>query len=477
MPMAKAGRTMWTERPRLVRAAALLPLAAALAGCAGLGGASSPPPAARPAAPKLGPQKAAAIANAYTAGYNGLRRKFWDESTEGFQRAVSFNPTDDGAAYLAALSYTRARNLPATLEWLHELWRLNSCSRRSRRRSARSSTTPRSTTSSSSSGRRSRRRTARPPCSRSARGISSRATSRGIPPAKVFYLASLRKRRIVRVTPGAPGEKASLSDFSRAGDLDAVLGVKVDAARRRLWAVTAADPAMEGFRPGDFGRSQLVAFDLATGALAGRWSPMTRPPHQFGGLALDDAGSVWVTDTASGEVHVLKPGAEELLPVAPKGTFVAPKSIAVSADGTRVYVADLARGVYRLNPRTGVADVLDQPPGTVAGGPGRPGPPSERPRRRRGHRERRARGPLDARERRGLLLGDRDPRLRPPGLPGPGGRHARGRRLRLRREQPGRRRGARAARCRPRRRSRTSSSCGCLSGVDAPNGTSSRFSS
>ena len=139
--------------------------------------------------------------------------------------------------------------------------------------------------------------------------------------------------------------------------------MKVDAARRRLWAVTAADPAMEGFRAGDFGRSQLVAFDLATGALAGRWSPMTRPPHQFGGLALDDAGSVWVTDTASGEVHVLKPGAEELLPVSPKGTFVAPKSIAVSADGTRIYVADLARGVYRLNPRTGVADVLDQPPG------------------------------------------------------------------------------------------------------------------
>ena len=129
MPMAKVARTMRTERPRPrpVRAAALVPLAAALAGCAGLGGASGPPLAARPSAPKLGPQKAAAVANAYTAGYNGLRRKFWDESTEGFQRAVSFNPTDDGAAYLAALSYARARNLPATLEWLHELWRLNSC--------------------------------------------------------------------------------------------------------------------------------------------------------------------------------------------------------------------------------------------------------------------------------------------------------------------------------------------------------------
>jgi DNA-binding beta-propeller fold protein YncE len=363
MPMAKAGRTMRTERPRPVRAAAFLPLAAALAGCAGLGGASSPPPATRAAAPKLGSQKAAAIANAYTAGYNGLRRKFWDESTEGFQRAVSFNPTDDGAAYLAALSYTRAKNLPATLEWFHELWRLNSC------------LTPLPKTFGAFLDDPAFHdvlillRTQVPKTHRSTAmfTLGARDLVPGDlawdPSAKVFYLASLRKRRIVRVTPGAPGEKASFSDFSRAGDLDAVLGVKVDAARGRLWAVTATDPAMEGFRPGDFGRSQLVAFDLATGALAGRWSPMTRPPHQFGGLAVDDAGSVWVTDTASGEVHVLKPGAEELLPVAPKGTFVAPKSIAVSADGTRVYVADLARGVYRLNPRTGVADVLDQPPG------------------------------------------------------------------------------------------------------------------
>ena len=183
------------------------------------------------------------------------------------------------------------------------------------------------------------------------------------PAGKVFYVASLRKRRIVRVAPGAPGAAAAVSDFSRAGDLDAVLGVKVDTARRRLWAVTAADPAMEGFRPDDFGRSQLVALDLATGAVVGRWSPMTKPPHQFGGLAVDAAGSVWVADTASGEVHVLNAGAEELRAVAPRGTFIAPKGIVVSPDGARVYVADLARGVYRLDPATGAPGLLDQPPG------------------------------------------------------------------------------------------------------------------
>jgi streptogramin lyase len=120
---------------------------------------------------------------------------------------------------------------------------------------------------------------------------------------------------------------------------------------------------MEGFRPEDYGRSQLVAFDLATGAVLGRWSPLTRPPHQFGGLAVDAAGNVWVTDTASGEIHVLKAGAEELAVAAAAGSFVAPKSVAVSPDGARVWVSDLARGVYRLDAATGASTLLDQPPG------------------------------------------------------------------------------------------------------------------
>jgi sugar lactone lactonase YvrE len=185
------------------------------------------------------------------------------------------------------------------------------------------------------------------------------------PRGKAFYVASLRKRTILRVTPGAPGAPAAFADFVAGGEdaLDAVLGVKIDAAHRRLWAVTASDPAMEGFRPEDFGRSLLVAFDLATGKSVGRWSPMTKPPHHFGGLALDAAGDVWLTDTASGEVHVLRAGAPELQPVAPAGTFIAPKGIAVSPDGARVWVADLARGVYRLAPATGVPALLDQPPG------------------------------------------------------------------------------------------------------------------
>lgn len=360
--------TTRSEAPRRVWAGALLLVAAGAApGCALFGGgAPAPAPAAAPAtSKKLGPEKAFAVANGYAGGHLDFGRKFWEESADGFKRAFSFNPTDDMAAYLAATAYARAGNVPAVLEWLDQIWRLNSCL----------VPLPKSFARVASDQRfkdvLALLRAQAPKTHRSevAFTLGARDLLPGDlawdPEGRAFYVASLRKRKIVRVTPGAPGAPAASADFVAQGEdaLDAVLGVKVDAARRRLWAVTAADPAMEGFRPEDFGRTLLIAFDLATGKSVGRWSPMTRPPHQFGGLAVDGAGNVWVADTASGEVHVLRAGAPELAVVAPARTFVAPKAIAVSPDGARVWVADLARGVYRLDPATGAQALLDQPPG------------------------------------------------------------------------------------------------------------------
>jgi len=348
------------EKTRSLAAAALL-AAASASGCSLLGPAApSPAPA-----PKLGAQKAAAIANGYAGGHVDFRRKYWAGSADGFQRAFSFNPTDDAAAYLAAAASAHAGNAPATLDWLNQLFRLNSCLTPVPESFDRVMSDPRFQNVLALL------RAQAPKTHRSTIAFTLGARDLlpgGLawdPRGKVFYVASLRKRKIVRVTPGAPGAPAAFVDFagSAAEPLDAVLGVAVDAPRDRLWAVTAADPAMEGVRAEDFGRSQLVAFDLPTGKLLGRWSPMTRPPHEFGGVAVDASGNVWVADTATGEVHVLRDGAPELVAVAAAGTFIAPKGIAVSPDGARVFVADFARGVYRLDPATGAVSLLDQPPG------------------------------------------------------------------------------------------------------------------
>ena len=173
------------------------------------------------------------------------------------------------------------------------------------------------------------------------------------PVEKVFYLSSLWKRKIVKVKPGRPGASAVISDFVEEGadELDAVHGIKVDAARRRLWAVSAAAPEMKGFKSEAYGRSALCAYDLVSKKLVRKISVPGPLTHFFNDLVLDPAGNVYVTDTESAEVLVLEAAGTELKTLVKKGPFVAPNGIAMSADGKHLYVADVAQGSSTWTPR------------------------------------------------------------------------------------------------------------------------------
>jgi hypothetical protein len=185
------------------------------------------------------------------------------------------------------------------------------------------------------------------------------------PVERVFYLSSLWKRKIVRVTPGARGAPASAMDFVPEGAdaLDAVVAVKVDAKRRRLWAASAAEPEMKGFAAEDDGRSALYEYDLVSKTLIRKIGLSRKSPHFFNDLALDAAGNVYVTDTASTEILVLRAGSAELETLVPKDNFVAPSGIVASEDGKHLWVADVARGTFHVDTKTGKVVPLDQPAG------------------------------------------------------------------------------------------------------------------
>src|SRR4029079_6664238 len=79
-----------------------------------------------------------------------------------------------------------------------------------------------------------------------------------------FFVSSIRKRKIVRVA--ADGKASDFVASGRDG-LRGVLGMRVDAARRRLWACTQAMKHMEGFREGQKPESALMEFDADSGKL------------------------------------------------------------------------------------------------------------------------------------------------------------------------------------------------------------------
>ncbi len=164
------------------------------------------------------------------------------------------------------------------------------------------------------------------------------------PKSGAFFLGSLPQHRIVRVRDG------HLDNFTKGTPLLEVTGMKVDAARRTLWAASAA---MHGADPG---RAELVAFDVDSGALLGRFpSPADGKQHLFNDVVVTSgpAEEVFVTDSLSGAIYrVAARGA--LHPLLPEGTFVYPNGIAMSPDEKKLFVAydlgiavvDIARGTF-----------------------------------------------------------------------------------------------------------------------------------
>jgi UDP-N-acetylglucosamine acyltransferase len=186
--------------------------------------------------------------------------------------------------------------------------------------------------------------------------VAARIDERGLmaegvafdPVARVFYVGSIHSRKIVAVP--ADGGGAARDLVPAGAGLDAVLGLRVDAERRVLWAATTADEAMSGFSEKDRGRSALVKIDLATGAVVARFPA---PPlaaagaklHMMNDVALDAAGTPYASDSEGGDVLVLHDGA--LVPLFGAARFPYPNGLAFDDRGALFVAHD--RGIARVD--------------------------------------------------------------------------------------------------------------------------------
>jgi sugar lactone lactonase YvrE len=164
-----------------------------------------------------------------------------------------------------------------------------------------------------------------------------------------FYVSSVRKRKVVRVD-----RRGIATDFASGREgLWAAFGLRVDAKRRLLWVTTAAIPQMVGFRPEDAGRAGVLKLDLATGRLLGAYVlPGAPEKHNVADLAIDSRGDVYVTDSETPAVYVVRAGANALERLAIAAPFASPQGIAFSADEKRFYVADYGRGIFVVDRAT-----------------------------------------------------------------------------------------------------------------------------
>ena len=177
-----------------------------------------------------------------------------------------------------------------------------------------------------------------------------------------FFVGSLVRRKILRVS--ADGRA---SDFAASGalGLQDVLGMKVDAERRLLWACTAASPRAGALA----GASGLFKYDLGTGGLVkAYWVEDKGGKHLLNDVALTAAGDVFVTDSDAATVWRLPAGGDALEVFVGPGTFLYPNGIALSHDEKSLYVADFKHGLSALDVATKASRPLTFPVGVSTAG-------------------------------------------------------------------------------------------------------------
>lgn len=147
-----------------------------------------------------------------------------------------------------------------------------------------------------------------------------------------FYVGSIAQRKVLQVEPdGTATELAGLD-----AKLDEILGLALDAPRRRLYAVSTSALTAKGEKAR---RNGVVSFDVETRKLLRRYE--VAGAQQLNDVAVAAGGRVFASDSGSGaiyEIMIKGPGADsrELVPA---GRIRGTNGLAVSADAKRIYVA------------------------------------------------------------------------------------------------------------------------------------------
>ena len=189
------------------------------------------------------------------------------------------------------------------------------------------------------------------------------------PRTRSYFTGSVRRGTIMRIdSSGRASTFWSPPSAARAG---AMMGVRIDSARRVLWATMSAFPERGDFQPGDSSIAVLLEIGLDDGRIRRRLDfPAAPGSHVLGDLSVGPAGDVFVSDSRQPALYRLRPGGKALESIRDT-LFKSLQGVAPTPDGTVVYLADYSRGLLRLDLRTSeVSRVVDSTSKSVRGADG-----------------------------------------------------------------------------------------------------------
>jgi sugar lactone lactonase YvrE len=133
---------------------------------------------------------------------------------------------------------------------------------------------------------------------------------------------------------------------SAANGLRSLFGVFPDEGRKVLWACSIPNLFAQ---PRETGISVLKAFDLATGELKESYDFPADKPSACNDIAVASDGTVYASETLSGRIFALRPGADALALFAEGQDLVGIDGIAIAGDG-KIYINNVRQNlVQRVN--------------------------------------------------------------------------------------------------------------------------------
>ena len=145
-------------------------------------------------------------------------------------------------------------------------------------------------------------------------------------PSRSFFMGSIAKGKIVRLWPDG-----AVSEF--ASRLDPILGIAVDAPRRKLYAVSTSALTAQGRKQL---RNAVLVYDVDSRNFLRRVE--VPGATQLNDVAIARGGRVFASDSGSGAIYEIPAeGAARML--VPANQVRGSNGLAVSADAKRLYVA------------------------------------------------------------------------------------------------------------------------------------------
>ena len=186
------------------------------------------------------------------------------------------------------------------------------------------------------------------------------------PRTKTFFVSSTFKRKIVAVD--AAGKARDFVTEARDG-IFGVVGMRVDATRRMLWAISShAGEAMpgRGLTNACLGCSTVTRYASPSGRLLKKYSLPASPAHFLNDLTIAPSGDVYLTDSITGDLYRIRAGRDVLERWINLGAQLFPNGIDITPDGKLLFVATQA-GIRQVDVASGAVTAISSNLGGIDG--------------------------------------------------------------------------------------------------------------